>query len=167
MSEMTSTSSLGSTRIIMEFNFDRDINGAARDVQAAINAAQSLLPSGMPSRPTYRKANPSDAPIMILTLTSDTYSQGELYDFASTQLAQTIAQIDGVGDVDVGGSSLPAVRVDLNPQALFNRGVSLDAVRTAIDNANVRKPQGRSRITARAGRYKLTMSSKPPRNTSR
>ncbi|VFS57740.1 Multidrug transporter MdtC [Raoultella planticola] len=142
VSEMTSTSSLGSTRIIMEFNFDRDINGAARDVQAAINAAQSLLPSGMPSRPTYRKANPSDAPIMILTLTSDTYSQGELYDFASTQLAQTIAQIDGVGDVDVGGSSLPAVRVDLNPQALFNQGVSLDAVRTAIDNANVRKPQG-------------------------
>ncbi|STV16031.1 multidrug transporter MdtC [Klebsiella pneumoniae] len=109
VNEMTSSSSLGSTRIILEFNFDRDINGAARDVQAAINAAQSLLPSGMPSRPTYRKANPSDAPIMILTLTSDTYSQGELYDFASTQLAQTIAQIDGVGDVDVGGSSLPAV----------------------------------------------------------
>ena len=105
VNEMTSSSSLGSTRIILEFNFDRDINGAARDVQAAINAAQSLLPSGMPSRPTYRKANPSDAPIMILTLTSDTYSRGELYDFASTQLAQTIAQIDGVGDVDVGGSS--------------------------------------------------------------
>ena len=142
VNEMTSSSSLGSTRIILEFNFDRDINGAARDVQAAINAAQSLLPSGMPSRPTYRKANPSDAPIMILTLTSDTWSQGELYDFASTQLAQTIAQIDGVGDVDVGGSSLPAVRVDLNPQALFNQGVSLDAVRTAISNANVRKPQG-------------------------
>ncbi len=98
VNEMTSSSSLGSTRIILEFNFDRDINGAARDVQAAINAAQSLLPSGMPSRPTYRKANPSDAPIMILTLTSDTYSQGELYDFASTQLAQTIAQIDGVGE---------------------------------------------------------------------
>ncbi|MBQ4923404.1 MULTISPECIES: multidrug efflux RND transporter permease subunit MdtC [Citrobacter] len=142
VNEMTSSSSLGSTRIILEFNFDRDINGAARDVQAAINAAQSLLPSGMPSRPTYRKANPSDAPIMILTLTSDTYSQGELYDFASTQLAQTIAQIDGVGDVDVGGSSLPAVRVGLNPQALFNQGVSLDDVRSAIDNANVRKPQG-------------------------
>ncbi|HEY3590712.1 MAG TPA: multidrug efflux RND transporter permease subunit MdtC [Buttiauxella sp.] len=142
VSEMTSSSSLGSTRIILEFNFDRDINGAARDVQAAINAAQSLLPSGMPSRPTYRKANPSDAPIMILTLTSDTLSQGQLYDFASTQLAQTVSQIDGVGDVDVGGSSLPAVRVDLNPQALFNQGVSLDAVRTAIDNANVRRPQG-------------------------
>ncbi|HCQ11298.1 MAG TPA: multidrug transporter subunit MdtC [Leclercia adecarboxylata] len=142
VNEMTSSSSLGSTRIILEFNFNRDINGAARDVQAAINAAQSLLPSGMPSRPTYRKANPSDAPIMILTLTSDTYSQGQLYDFASTQLAQTIAQIDGVGDVDVGGSSLPAVRVGLNPQALFNQGVSLDDVRSAISNANVRKPQG-------------------------
>ncbi|EOL8956500.1 multidrug efflux RND transporter permease subunit MdtC [Cronobacter dublinensis] len=142
VNEMTSSSSLGSTRIILEFNFDRDINGAARDVQAAINAAQSLLPGGMPSRPTYRKANPSDAPIMILTLTSDTYSQGELYDYASTQLAQTIAQIDGVGDVDVGGSSLPAVRVALNPQALFNQGVSLDAVRSAISNANVRRPQG-------------------------
>ena len=142
VNEMTSSSSLGSTRIILEFSFDRDINGAARDVQAAINAAQSLLPSGMPSRPTYRKANPSDAPIMILTLTSETDSQGQLYDFASTQLAQTLSQIDGVGDVSVGGSSLPAVRVGLNPQALFNQGVSLDEVRTAISNANVRKPQG-------------------------
>ncbi|WP_312383612.1 multidrug efflux RND transporter permease subunit MdtC [Atlantibacter subterraneus] len=142
VNEMTSSSSLGSTRIILQFDFDRDINGAARDVQAAISAAQSLLPSGMPSRPTYRKANPSDSPIIILTLTSDTLSQGALYDYASTQLAQTIAQIDGVGDVDVGGSSLPAVRVDLNPQALFNQGVSLDAVRTAISDANVRRPQG-------------------------
>ena len=142
VNEMTSMSSLGSTRIILQFDFDRDINGAARDVQAAINAAQSLLPTGMPSRPTYRKANPSDAPIMILTLTSDTWSQGQLYDYASTQLAQTISQIDGVGDVDIGGSSLPAVRVDLNPQALFNQGVSLDDVRSAISNANVRNPQG-------------------------
>jgi len=142
VNEMTSTSALGTTRITLEFDFDRDINGAARDVQAAINAAQSLLPSGMPSRPTYRKANPSDAPIMIVTLTSDTYSQGQLYDVASTQLAQTISQMDGVGDVTVGGSSLPAVRVELNPEALFNQGVSLDAVRTAIAAANVRKPQG-------------------------
>ncbi|MGP9418150.1 multidrug efflux RND transporter permease subunit MdtC [Pseudomonas reactans] len=142
VNEMTSTSTLGSTRITLEFDFDRDINGAARDVQAAINAAQSLLPSGMPSRPTYRKANPSDAPIMIITLTSDTYSQGQLYDYASTQLAQTISQMDGVGDVTVGGSSLPAVRVDLNPEALFNQGVSLDAVRQTIAAANVRKPQG-------------------------
>ncbi|MEQ4531633.1 MAG: multidrug efflux RND transporter permease subunit MdtC [Mixta sp.] len=142
VSEMTSTSSLGSTRIIMVFDYDRDINGAARDVQAAINAAQSLLPSGMPSRPSWRKANPSDAPIMIMTLTSDDWTPGQLYDYASTQLAQKLSQIEGVGDVTVGGSSLPAVRVQLNPQALFNQGVSLDAVRQAIADANVRRPQG-------------------------
>ncbi|WP_439212381.1 multidrug efflux RND transporter permease subunit MdtC [Duffyella gerundensis] len=142
VSEMTSTSSLGSTRVIMVFDFERDINGAARDVQAAINAAQSLLPTGMPSRPTYRKINPSDAPIMIMTLTSDVYNPGQLYDYASTQLAQKLSQINGVGDVTVGGSSLPAVRVALNPQALFNQGVSLDAVRQSIADANVRRPQG-------------------------
>ena len=142
VSEMTSTSSLGSTRVIMVFDFERDINGAARDVQAAINAAQSLLPTGMPSRPTYRKINPSDAPIMIMTLTSDVYNPGQLYDYASTQLAQKLSQINGVGDVTVGGSSLPAVRVALNPQALFNQGVSLDAVRQSITDANVRRPQG-------------------------
>ncbi|HHH1157438.1 TPA: multidrug efflux RND transporter permease subunit MdtC [Yersinia enterocolitica] len=142
VNEMTSTSSLGSTRIILQFDLSRDINGAARDVQAALNAAQSMLPSGMPNRPTYRKMNPSDAPIMIMTLTSDTFSQGQLYDFASTQLAQKIAQTEGVSDVSVGGSSLPAVRVELNPSALFNQGVSLDAVRQAISAANVRRPQG-------------------------
>lgn len=142
VNEMTSMSSLGSTRVILQFDLDRDINGAARDVQAAINAAQSLLPTGMPNRPSYRKVNPSDAPIMILTLTSDTYNQGQLYDFASTQLAQKIAQTEGVGDVSVGGSSLPAVRVELNPGALFNQGISLDGVRQAISNANVRRPQG-------------------------
>ncbi|VEA67197.1 Multidrug transporter MdtC [Serratia plymuthica] len=142
INEMTSMSSLGSTRVILQFDLNRDINGAARDVQAAINAAQSLLPTGMPNRPSYRKVNPSDAPIMILTLTSETYSQGQLYDFASTQLAQKIAQTEGVGDVSVGGSSLPAVRVELNPTALFNQGVSLDAVRQAISGANVRRPQG-------------------------
>ncbi|RTF19262.1 multidrug transporter subunit MdtC, partial [Serratia marcescens] len=142
VNEMTSMSSLGSTRVILQFDLSRDINGAARDVQAAINAAQSLLPSGMPSRPTYRQMNPSDAPIMILTLTSDTYSQGQLYDFASTQLAQKISQTEGVGDVTVGGSSLPAVRVELNPSALFNQGVSLDSVRQAISNANLRTPLG-------------------------
>ncbi|MCL2892560.1 multidrug efflux RND transporter permease subunit MdtC [Brenneria tiliae] len=142
VSEMTSTSSLGSSRIILVFNLERDINGAARDVQAAINAAQSLLPSGMPSRPTYRKMNPSDAPIMILTLTSDTYNPGQLYDYASTRLAQKIAQMAGVGDVSVGGGSLPAVRVALNPQALFNQGISLDEVRQAISQANVRQPLG-------------------------
>lgn len=142
VNEMTSTSSLGSTRIILQFDLNRDINGAARDVQAALNAAQSLLPSGMPNRPTYRKMNPSDAPIMIMTLTSDTFTQGQLYDFASTKLAQKIAQTEGVSDVTVGGSSLPAVRVELNPSALFNQSVSLDAVRQAISAANVRRPQG-------------------------
>nr|WP_223193450.1 multidrug efflux RND transporter permease subunit MdtC [Pectobacterium carotovorum] len=142
VSEMTSTSSLGSTRVILVFNLDRDINGAARDVQAAINAAQNLLPSGMSSRPTYRKVNPSDAPVIILTLTSDTYSQGQLYDFASTQLSQKISQMEGVGDVSIGGSSLPAVRVALNPVALFNQGISLDEVRQAIAQANVRQPLG-------------------------
>lgn len=142
VNEMTSSSSLGSTRVVLQFDLNRDINSAARDVQAAINAAQNLLPTGMPSRPQYRKANPSDAPVMIMTLTSDTYSQGELYDYASTQLAQKLSQIEGVGDVSIGGSSLPAIRVELNPQALFNQGVSLDAVRQAISNANIRRPLG-------------------------
>lgn len=142
VNEMTSNSSLGSTNITLEFDLSRDINSAARDVQAALNAAQNMLPSGMHSRPRYYKANPSDAPIMILTLTSDTYNQGQLYDLASTQLAQKIAQVEGVSEVSVGGSSLPAVRIELNPNALFNQGVSLDAVRKAISNANVRRPQG-------------------------
>ncbi|MGF7480829.1 multidrug efflux RND transporter permease subunit MdtC [Providencia sp. SP181] len=142
ISEMTSSSALGRTTITLEFNLDKDINNAAREVQAAINAAQTLLPSGMPSRPRYYKSNPSDAPIMILTMTSQTLGTGEIYDIASTRLAQRIAQIEGVSEVSVGGSSLPAVRVELNPTALFNQGVSLDAVRSAISSANVRQPQG-------------------------
>ncbi len=140
VNEMTSSSSLGSTPIILQF--DRDINGAARDVQAAINAAQSLLPSGMPSNPTYRKANPSDAPIMILTLTSDTYTRGEMYDLASTIVSPKLAQVKGVGQVSIGGSSLPAVRVDLNPDQLSHYGISLDTVRTAINNTNADGPKG-------------------------
>ncbi|WP_426577605.1 multidrug efflux RND transporter permease subunit MdtC [Xenorhabdus stockiae] len=140
--EMSSSSSLGYTFIYLQFELNRDINGAARDVQAAINAAESLLPSGMPSRPTYRKANPSSAPIMILTLTSDSYGGGQLYDIASTRLAQKISQIEGVGQVSVSGSSLPAIRVELNPNALFSKGISLDDVRTAVNNANVRNPTG-------------------------
>lgn len=142
LNEMTSSSSLGSTTITLEFDLTKDINNAAREVQAALNAAQNLLPSGMPSRPRYYKSNPSDAPIMILTLTSNTLSTGEMYDVASTRLAQRIAQIEGVSEVTVGGGSLPAVRVELNPTALFNQGVSLDAVRSAISSANVRQPQG-------------------------
>ncbi|MDX7991312.1 multidrug efflux RND transporter permease subunit MdtC [Xenorhabdus littoralis] len=140
--EMTSSSSLGSSSIVLEFDLSRNINGAARDVQAAINAAQSLLPSGMPSKPRYYKANLSDAPIMILTLTSDDYSEGQLYDLASTRLAQKLSQVEGVSKVNVNGSSLPAIRVELNPNALFNQGVSLNDVSKAISEANVRRPTG-------------------------
>jgi multidrug efflux pump len=129
ITEMTSTSSLGSTRITLQFDLDRDIDGAARDVQAAINAARSLLPSGLPSNPTYRKVNPADAPILILVLTSDTMTRGQLYDAASTILAQKLSQIKGVGQVNVGGSSLPAVRVELNPALLNSYGISPEQVR--------------------------------------
>ncbi|MDN0076970.1 multidrug efflux RND transporter permease subunit [Crenobacter sp. SG2303] len=142
INEMTSSSSLGSTRITLQFDLNRDINGAARDVQAAINAARNLLPTGLPSNPTYRKVNPADAPIMIVALTSDTMPQPKLYDVASTVLAQRILQIDGVGDVSVGGSSLPAVRVELNPDALSHQGVELDQVGAALAAANQRRPKG-------------------------
>src|SRR5471032_26455 len=118
ITEITSSSSLGSTRITLQFDLNRDIDGAARDVQAAINAARSLLPTGLPSNPTYRKVNPADAPIMIISLTSNTMNRGQMYDAASTILAQKLSQIQGIGQVSVGGSSLPAVRVELNPATL-------------------------------------------------
>src|SRR5437870_13664748 len=132
ITEMTSNSALGSTRITVQFDLDRDIDGAARDVQAAINAARSLLPSGLPSNPTYRKVNPADAPIMILALTSGTMTQGQMYDAASTIIAQKLSQIEGVGQVSVGGSALPAVRVELKPQALNKYGIGLEDVRTVL-----------------------------------
>src|SRR6478672_7532348 len=116
VTEITSSSSLGNSRVVLQFDLSRDINGAARDVQAAINAARTLLPTGLPSNPTYRKVNPADAPVMILALTSETMTRGQMYDAASTILAQKLSQIEGVGQVTVGGSSLPAVRVELNPQ---------------------------------------------------
>ena len=142
LTEMTSSSSLGSTRVILQFDLSRDINGAARDVQAAINAARALLPTGLPGNPTYRKVNPGDAPIMILALTSPTRSRGQLYDVASTILAQRLSQVEGVGQVNVGGSSLPAVRVELNPTALANNKVSLEQVRAALAGANANRPKG-------------------------
>jgi len=142
ISEMTSNSSQGSTRITMQFDISRDIDGAARDVQAAINAARSLLPTSLRSNPSYHKSNPSDAPIMTLAMTSGTLTQGNLYDLATTIVAQKLSQVNGVGEVTVGGSSLPAVRVDLNPGALNNRGVSLDDVRQALSNANANRPKG-------------------------
>jgi len=142
VTEMTSSSSLGSTRVTLQFDLDRNIDGAARDVQAAINAARSLLPTGLPSNPTYRKVNPADAPVMILALTSDTMTQGQVYDAASTILAQKLSQVEGVGQVNVGGSSLPAVRVELNPTALNQYGIGLEEVRAAIAAANANRPKG-------------------------
>ena len=139
---MSSRSSQGSTRVILQFDLDRDINGAAREVQAAINASRNLLPSGMRSMPTYKKINPSQAPIMVLSLTSDVLEKGQLYDLASTILSQSLSQVQGVGEVQIGGSSLPAVRIELEPQALNQYGVALDDVRNTIANANVRRPKG-------------------------
>ena len=139
---MSSNSSQGSTRVILQFDQDRDINGAAREVQAAINASRNLLPSGMKSMPTYKKINPSQAPIMVLSLTSEVLSKGQLYDLASTILSQSLSQVPGVGEVQIGGSSLPAVRIELEPQLLNQYGVSLDDVRSTIANANVRRPKG-------------------------
>jgi multidrug efflux pump len=142
VTEMTSRSSVGSTSITLQFGLNRDIDGAARDVQAAINAARADLPAALRSNPTYRKVNPADSPILVLALTSKTMSQGQLYDAASTILEQRISQVPGVGDVNVGGSSLPAVRVELNPQALFKYGIGLEDVRAALSAANANSPKG-------------------------
>ena len=142
VTEMTSTSSQGSTSVILQFDLDRDINGAARDVQAAINAARSLLPSAMESLPTYRKANPSDAPIVMLALTSATRTPGELYDLAESKIEQAMGQVKGVGEVSLMGSALPAVRIDLQPLKLTQYGISLDTVRSAIANSTSNKPKG-------------------------
>jgi multidrug efflux pump len=139
---MSSRSSQGSTRVILQFDLDRDINGAAREVQAAINASRNLLPSGMRSMPTYKKVNPSQAPVMVLSLTSDVLEKGQLYDLASTILSQSLSQVSGVGEVQIGGSSLPAVRIELEPQLLNQYGVALDDVRKTIANSNVRRPKG-------------------------
>jgi len=142
VTEMTSSSTLGSTRITLQFDLSRDIDGAARDVQAAINAARALLPSGMPSNPTYHKANPADAPVMILALTSAALTRGQMYDAASTVLAQRLSQVSGVGQVDVSGSALPAVRVEMNIAALNRAGISLETVRNAIAATNANRPKG-------------------------
>ncbi|QXH54423.1 multidrug efflux RND transporter permease subunit [Pseudomonas maumuensis] len=139
---LTSSSNQGSTRVIIGFELGRDIDGAAREVQAAINATRNLLPSGMRSMPTYKKINPSQAPIMVLSLTSQVLSKGKLYDLADTILSQSLAQVSGVGEVQIGGSSLPAVRIELEPQLLNQYGLSLDDVRTAVANANQRRPMG-------------------------
>lgn len=139
---LTSSSNQGSTRVIIGFELGRDIDGAAREVQAAINATRNLLPSGMRSMPTYKKINPSQAPIMVLSLTSQVLSKGKLYDLADTILSQSLSQVSGVGEVQIGGSSLPAVRIELEPQLLNQYGLSLDDVRAAVANANQRRPMG-------------------------
>jgi multidrug efflux pump len=143
VNEMTSSSTLGSSSITLQFDLNRDINGAARDVQAAINAARANLPANLPSNPTYRKVNPADAPILILALTSDIYDRGQLYDAASTIIEQKLLQIEGVGSVNVGGGALPAVRVDVNPTLLNSFGLSLTDVSTMLaqQNANLAKGQ--------------------------
>ncbi len=142
ITEMTSSSSQGSTNVIIQFDLNRDIDGAARDVQSAINAARSLLPSSLKTLPTYRKANPSDAPILLVALTSKTLSKGELYDLASSKLQQRIAQVQGVGQVSLMGSALPSVRIELQPQQLSHYGISLDTVRKVVVNATTNLPKG-------------------------
>jgi multidrug efflux pump len=142
VNQMTSSSSLGSASVTLQFDLNRNIDAAARDVQAAINAARSQLPSYLPQNPGYRKANPAEAPILILTLTSDVVPKPQIYDMADSILAQKIAQIQGIGQVFVGGSAQPAVRVELNPMQLGNNGVGLEAVRTALSAANANRPKG-------------------------
>src|SRR6202051_3611656 len=142
VTEMTSSSTVGAVRITLQFGLNRDINAAAPDVQAAINAARVDLPGSLRANPTYRKVNPAAAPIMVLALTSDTMSRGDIYDAAWTVLAQKLSQVEGIGEVVGGGSSLPAVRVELVPQALFKYGIGLEDVRAALAGANAHSPKG-------------------------
>jgi len=142
VTEMTSQSTVGSARIVLQFGLSRNIDGAARDVQAAINAARADLPTSLRQNPTYRKANPADAPMVILAMTSDTMSPGQIYDTAATVVQQALSQIDGIGQVVIGGSSLPAVRVELKPLALFKYGIGLEDVRAALASANAHSPKG-------------------------
>lgn len=156
VSEMTSTSTLGLARITLQFDLDRDIDGAARDVQAAINAARADLPSTLRSNPTYRKVNPADFPVFIVALTSSTMTLGQLYDQAATVLQQRLSQIQGIGNVDLGGSALPAVRVELSPDAIFNYGIGLEDVRAALASANAHSPKGA--IDEGARRYQIEVN---------
>jgi multidrug efflux pump len=142
VTEMTSTSNLGSTNVVLQFDLSRDINGAARDVQAAINAARGNLPADLPNNPSYRKVNPADAPVLIISLTSDTLSRGQMYDAASSILVQKLSQIEGVGQVIAGGASLPAVRVEVNPTALNKYSLGLEDLRATLAATNVNRPKG-------------------------
>lgn len=151
ITDITSSSTLGSTRIILQFDLSRNIDGAARDVQAAINAARSNLPTNLPSNPTYRKVNPADAPIMILALTSEVYTTAQMFDLASTIMAQKLSQVDGIGQVIVGGGALPAVRVELNPTALNKYGIGLQDVGDMLAAANANRPKGQITTDSKTG----------------
>ena len=142
VNEMTSQSTQGSTRITLQFGLDRDIDGAARDVQAAIVAARADLPTSLRQNPTYHKVNPADAPIMVIAMTSSTHTAGQLYDLASNILQQRLSQLPGIGEVDVSGSALPAVRVEINPTAIFHYGIGLEDIRAALASANANSPKG-------------------------
>ena len=142
ITEMTSQSSLGNARITLQFSLDRDVDGAARDVEAGINAARADLPTSLKANPTYRKFNPADSPIMVLALSSTTRTPGQLYDVATNVLQQRLSQLQGIGNVDIGGSALPGVRVELNPGALFHYGIGLEDVRAALASANANSPKG-------------------------
>jgi multidrug efflux pump len=143
LTEMTSTSYLGSTSIVLQFDLSRQIDSAARDVQAAINAARGYLPANLPNNPTYRKVNPADAPILILALTSDIIDQARMYDVASSVLAQRLSQVSGVGQVAVGGSALPAVRVELNPTVVNKYGIGIEQIRKCACGSQRQPAQGR------------------------
>jgi len=151
--EMTSTSSVGNTRITLQFTSARNIDGAARDVQAAINAARADLPAALRSNPTYRKINPADQPVLILSLTSKSLTPGQIYDSASNILQQKLSTVDGIGQVQISGGSLPAVRVELNPRALFKYGIGLEDVRAALSAANANAPKGA--VEAGTERYQI------------
>jgi multidrug efflux pump len=142
VTEMTSESTIGSTRITLQFSLNRSLDGAARDVEAAINSARADLPASLRQNPTYRKVNPADAPVAILALTSEMLTRGQIYDAASKFMQRALSQIEGVGEVQVSGSSLPAVRVELNPLALSKYGIGFEDVRAALASANAHSPKG-------------------------
>ena len=167
VTEMTSSSSLGSTSITLQFDLSRDIDGAARDVEAAINAARTYLPANLPANPTYRKVNPADSPIIILGLTSDKYDRPALYDAASSVMAQRLSQIEGVGQVTVGGGASPSVRVEVNPTLLNSHGLTIQNIQSVLSQQNAHEPAGQisaeiqQRILSPTTRYPM------PNNTGR
>jgi multidrug efflux pump len=165
VSEITSSSTLGSSRITLQFDLNRDIDGAARDVQAAINAARADLPTSLPRNPTYKKINPADSPIIILSLTSKVYDRGQMYDVATTLLGEKLSQIKGVGQVSVSGSSMPSVRVEVNPNALNKYGFAMSDVSSLIKANNANRPKGLLNKTIISGRSTPMISPPKPVNT--